>query len=288
MAEGNGNPVEAGQFLAEDGVLQENWRDNFTGEEDADLKDDTNLANVKDIRGMARTIVDGQKTIGKLSSGKGFTFIPDEHSTEKEIAEHHTKLGRPESAEGYEFDKIQVPDGIPKDEKFMTKMAETLFEGGASKTLAQKLVKGYMEYTTELAASMATEDKIANAEANKQLHDVLGSTYDASIASGKLAIEAIVRPLDSDYADTLLKEMPYDVHAARFLAKVGELVSEDPGLKEATGKTGFTPADAMTKINEIMTDPYYITDTPTDKPKNKQRHDELVAEVHKLFQVKNQ
>lgn len=280
-------PIEAGQFLGDDGVLQEDWRDHFS-EDDADLKDDINLANVKDIRGMARTIADGQKTIGKLSSGKNFTFLLDENSTDEEKAEHYTKLGRPESAEGYEFDKVALPDGIPKDDALIAKMGTALFEAGAPKSVAAAALKGYMEYITELAEKQSTEDKLANAEANQQLHTVLGSAYDTKMASANVAIEALARPIDNDFAETLKSELPYDSPAAQFMAKVGELVSEDAGLHGKPLETGFTPGDARTKAAEIInTNPYYVTDRPKDKPVNKQLHDEAVAEVKRLLEMAN-
>lgn len=281
------NPVEAGQFLGEDGAFQDGWRDlAFPGDEGEALRADPTLANIKDLRSMSNMVVSSQKTIGKMSGGRDFAILPNEQSTDEERTAFHTKIGRPSSAEGYELDKTETPEGVPKDGKFIAKMAQALFEGGASKVLGQKVAKGYMEYTTELLKTMDTEDKLANAEANKQLHTLLGSGYDTKKASWDLAIEAIARPIDNDFAETLKKETPYDVCAAQFLAKIGEMIGEDKGLKGTPSESGFTPADAMAKINEIMKDPYYVTDTPKDKPRNKQYHDELIEQVRRLFEVK--
>lgn len=286
MAEGTENPIEAGQFLGDDGVLQEDWRDHFA-EQDADLKDDPTLANVKDIRGMARTIVDGQKTIGKLSGGRNFAILPDENSPDEEKEAFYTKVGRPKSAEGYEFDKAVLPDGIPTDDALAAKMSQALFGAGASKGIGDAVKKAYIEYITELSEKMATEDKLANAEANKQLHGVLGSAYDAKMASANLAIEAFARPIDNDFAETLKNELPYDAPAAQFMIKVGELVSEDKGLKENAETTGFTPGDARAKVNEIQANPYYLSEQPADKPRNAALHKQLVEEVARLLKIAN-
>lgn len=281
-------PIEAGQFLGDDGAFQEDWRDHaFPGDEGAEIRNDPTLANIKDIRTLARQVISGESTIGKMSGGRDFTILPNEQSTPEEIAAHHTKCGRPESAEGYELNKVEVPEGIPKDEKFIAKMGQVLFDAGISKPAAGIIVKGYNEYSAELLKSMDTEDKLGNAEANKQLHTLLGSGYDKTMASAKVAIEALARPIDNDFAETLLKEMPYDVHAAQFLGKIGEMISEDSGLKGAPSVEGFTPADARAKANELMSDPYYVTDRPKDKPANKAYHDELVEKVKKLLEVAN-
>lgn len=279
--------MEAEEFLGEDGAFQENWRD-IAFEEDDALRTDPTLKNIKDIRTLARQVVSGESTIGKLSGGREFTILPNEQSTDEERSEHYTKLGRPPSAEDYELGKVQMPDGVPKDDKFIAKMGQALFEGGASKPLAQRLLKDYMEYSAESMKAMDTEDKIGNAEANKQLHTLLGSAYDTKMASANVAIEAIARPIDNDFAETLKKEIPYDVPAMQMLAKMGEMISEDPGLKGTPAVEGFTPADAREKANEIMNDPYYVTDRPKDKPANKQYHDELVEKVKKYLEVANQ
>ena len=284
MPEENENPVEASQFLGTDGAFQEGWQGLAFPDDTDPHKTNQTLANIKDIRSLARQVVSGESTIGKLRGGRDFAIIPNEQSTDDERNVFHTKLGRPPSAEEYELGK-----GVEKrDEKFITKMSQALFGAGASKSVAAAVEKGYTEYVAELAAALDTEEKLGNAEANKQLHTLLGSGYDATMASANVAIEALARPIDNEFAETLKKEMPYDVHAAQFLAKIGEMISEDPGLKGTPpSSTGLTPANAQEKINEIMKDPYYVTDTPTDKPRNKEYHDQLVEQVKRLFEVKN-
>lgn len=277
-------PIEAGQFLGEDGAFQENWRD-IAFEEGDVLRTDPTLANIKDIRTLARQVVNGESTIGKLSGGRDFTILPNEQSTDEERNKHYTKLGRPESAEGYELGKVQVPEGMPRDEKFIAKMGQVLFDAGTPKAASDVILKGYMDYGAELLKSMDTEDKLGNAEANKQLHTILGSAYDTKMASAHIAIEALARPIDNDFAETLKKEIPYDVMAAQMMIKMGEMIGEDKGLKGTPALEGFTPADAQAKANELMRDPYYMTARPKDKPMNKEYHDELVQKVKSLFEV---
>jgi len=284
-------PIEAGRFLGDDGAFQEDWRDHFS-EEDADLKDDPTLANVKGVRAMARMLVDSEKKFGRDK-----VALLTDTSTDAEKTEHYTKLGRPESVEGYEFDKIEMPDGQAMNDKFVAKMEQSLFEGGASKALAQRLAKSYMEYNAEFAQAMDTEDKLGKAEANKQLHTLLGSAYDTKIASAKIAIEAIARPIDNDFAETLIKEMLYDVHAAQLLAKVGELIGEDKGLVGKPGETGLlTPGDARAKANEVMANPYYTSEQPAarndkgeliQQPRNAALHKQLIEEVSRLLTIAN-
>lgn len=284
----NDNPVEAGQFLGDDGVFAEDWL-KVAFDEDDPLRQDRTLGNIKDIRTLAKQVVSGESTIGKLSGGRKFTFLLDENSTDEEKKEHYTAIGRPDKAEGYELDRIDVPQGVPKDDKFIAKMSQVLFDGGAPKSLSQSLVKGYMEYTAELLETMATEDKLANTTADQQLHTLLGSAYDEKMKSAFYAIEALALPIDAEFAETLKKELPYDPAAAQLFIKMGEMISSDKGLKGVPPKPDtFTPGDARAKANEVMANPYYVTEQPTDKPRNVELHNQLIEEVKKLLETANE
>ena len=231
MAE-NENPVEAGQFLGADGAFQEGWQGlAFPGDENEALRTNPTLGNIKDIRTLARQVVSGESTIGKLSGGRAFSILPNEQSTPEEISAHHSKCGRPDSAEGYEFDKVEMPDCEKRDDKFITKMSNALFGAGGSKAVGTAVAKAYMEYNAELKQTMDTEDKLANAEANRQLHTLLGSGYDATMASGNVAIEALARPIDNAFAETLKAEMQAEVQ--KVLAEV------DVSEKEIRGNKSF-------------------------------------------------
>ena len=277
--------IEASQFLTDNGELTDDWMKHFS-DEDAELRTNPTLMNMKDIRGMAKQVVSGESQIGKLTGNRAFAILPNEHSTPEEISEYHKTTGRPDTKEGYELG-AGWPDGTKVDEKFVAKISQAMFDAGASGNIGAAIKKAYGEYTTELATEMATEDKIANTKASQQLHTLLGSAYDEKMKLGNFAIQALALPIDADFAATLTKEMPYDPLVAQMMIKIGEMISEDPGLKEKVGSTNLTPGDAAAKANEIMANPYYITDQPTDKPRNKVLHDQLVQQVADLFEVKN-
>lgn len=277
--------LTAEQILGEDGAFVDNWRDEaFPGDENKAIREDSTLADTKDIRTMAQRLVNAQGQIGKLSGGRDFAIIPNEHSTPDEISEFHTKLGRPKTAAEYEYNKI--PDANPK---FVEKMETALHATGVSKTAATALAKAYGDFDAENKQAIATEGKIADAKADRAIRTKFGSTYDAEMANANLAITALAAPIDAEYAKQMAEDAKYDLNAAQFLAKVGALIAEDPGLKSATGSTKFSPTDARAKANEIMqTNPYYITETPKDKPRNKQAHDDAVQQVADLLAMANE
>jgi hypothetical protein len=277
--------LEATAILGEDGAFVDNWRDGaFPGDENKTIREDPTLANIGDVRSMARQVVDSQSQIGKLSGGRAFAILPNEHSTPDEINEFHTKLGRPKTSTEYEYGKI--PDANPK---FVEKMETALHTAGVSKTAATAIAKAYGEFSAEDSASQVTEGKIADAQADKAIRTKFGSTYDAEMENAYSVIRAIAGPIDAEYALKMAEDVKYDLNAAQFLAAIGKKFAEDPGLKDATSATGFSPTDARAKANEVMRDnPYYLTETPKDKPRNKQAHDDAVQQVADLLVMANQ
>lgn len=287
MAEGTENPVEAGQFLGDDGAFQEGWQGLAFPDDNDPHKTDPTLANIKDFRSMAKMVVSSQKQIGQLSGGREFAILPNEQSSDDERNAYHTKVGRPDAPEGYKLSGLALPEGIQKDEKFAAHMSKVLFDAGTPLTAGIKITNGYLEHIKASMDAVATQDKIDAQEANKQLRGVWGAAYDKNMALAISAANAFGGVIDAAETAALIKELPYDSFASQMLAKAGEVIAEK-GLGEPTipASGELTPADAMTKINELIKDPYYVTDRPPDKPANKAYHDELVEKVKKLFEIR--
>ena len=281
--------IEAGQVLGDDGAFQADWLDTaFPGDEHKELRENAILKDTKDVRSMARRVVDKESQIGKLTGGRDFAILPNEHSTPEEITAFHTKMGRPGTPAEYEYGKIEGANP-----KFVEKMEAALHTAGVSKTAAAAIAQAYGEFGTENAASEATEAKIADAKADKAIRDHFGSTYDAEMANANLAITALALPIDAEYAKQLFEDVKYDLNAAKFLAKIGGLVAEDPGLKSATGSANFSPTDARAKASELRNDPYFLSEQPTGSdgnlmPRNKAKHDALIKEIDDLTKMATQ
>ena len=274
--------LDFGTIVNGDGTFTDDWRDQvFPGEENADIRDNKTLSNIKDIRTLSRQVISGESQIGKLTGGRAFAILPNEHSTAEEVAEYRTKIGWPKESTEY---GLQEMDGA--DKKFAAHMEKTLHDAGAPKGVAEAVAKGYMAYAKEAEEAQATEDKIADAKEDKKIRDTFGSTYDAQIANANLAIDALAAPINAEFAAQLKKDIPFDSNAAQLFAKIGAMIAEDPGLQHQTGSAGFTPKDALDKANEIMSNnPYYITPSPAGKPYNMEAHKKALEEVQNLFNI---
>ncbi len=272
--------IKAGQVLGDDGAFQEDWREHaFPGDENKEIRENPTLANCKDVRSMAKQVIDGQSQIAKITGGREYTILPNEHSTPDEIAAHHTKLGRPAAATDYGYEKIEGANP-----EYAAKMSTALHAAGISTAQAEAISKAHGEFLVEQQKKDETEGKIKDAQGDKAIRDRLGSTYDQEMANANMAITSLVK--DEEYAKELLEDVKYDPRAQELLSKIGGMIAEDPGLSSATGNVNFSPADAKTKIQEIQdNNPYWATPDPVKLPRNVAKHEAAVAEVQALMEM---
>jgi hypothetical protein len=281
--------IEAGQVLGNDGAFQADWLDTaFPGDEHKELRENAVLKDTKDVRSMARRVVDSQSQIGKLTGGRDFAILPNEHSTPEEITAFHTKMGRPKTAAEYGYGEAE---GANKE--YAEKISNALHAAGASKSVADVLLKAQNEWVAEQKAKQEVENKIADAKGDKAIRDHFGSTYDAEMANARLTITALATKVSAEYAQELSEAVKYEPNTAKFLALVGGLVAEDPGLKSATGSANFSPTDARAKASELRNDPYFLSEQPTGPdgnlmPRNKIKHDALIKEIDDLTKMATQ
>lgn len=286
MAGENDNPVEAGQFLGNDGAFQDDWQGLAFPDDTDPHKTDQTLANIKDFRSMAKMVVSTQKQLGQLSGGREFAILPNEQSGDDEVKEYRTKIGVPETAGDYKLSEMALPEGLPKDEKLTEHMAEVLHKAGVPTKMATAIHNGYAEYIKSTLEAANTQEKLDAQEANKQLRGKLGAAYDKTLRDVAVMLNAFGGVIDAAETAELIKELPYDSFATQLLGKIAEKFGEGGLSQAAAAATGeLTPANANAEIAKIQADPYYLTDRPTDKPANKAYHDELIAKVQRLTEI---
>ena len=236
---------------------------------------------------MAKMVVSGQKQIGQLTGGRDFAILPNEQSDEAEINAFHTKIGRPETAADYKLKDLQLPEGLPKDDKLTEHMADILHKAGATGKIATAVHNGYVEYIKKTLEDADTQEKLDNAAANTELRSKLGSTYDKTLQNISAVVNAFGNVINPEETAALIKDLPNDSSAAQLLGKMAENLISEKGLSETPVPTDgqLTPGDARAKYNELMRDPYYTAISPDGKPPNQQYHDELVAKVAVLMQL---
>lgn len=258
-------PAAAPSFagiVAENGALAENWRELLPEE----IRNEPSLQNIKHFGALAKSYVHAQKAIGANK-----VAIPGKDATEEEKSSFFSAIGRPETADNYEFARAaELPQEIGFDEELMKGFREEAFRIG----LTQEQFNAAVNYEAKVvAARLAQQREAADreyAETYSKLKAQYGARCDEVIAQCNKAVQTF------GLAEVLTEHgllNNYDFIQA--LAGIGERISEsklkgDPGSAVAP--------DAASRLAEItgnLDDPYYKREHPL--------HERRVEEVNRLI-----
>ena len=203
--------------------------------------------------------------------------------TNEELKGVYTKLGAPESPEGYEFEAAQLPEGI--DDTMTDWFSTKAHELGISKDAAQQLRNEFITKQAEEYGSMVSSAQVKATDDLATLKQEFGSAFDERTSLAATALNEFggdgVKEVINQYG---LNNNPALV---KMFAEIGKLTSEGNMStdKNATPtQFGVTPAEASAKIAEKFADKAFMSRfySQTDP-----HHNDAVREIEQLYKVKN-
>jgi hypothetical protein len=237
-----------------------------------DIRSDASLAAIQDVPGLAKSYIHSQKLVGADKIA-----LPGKEATEEDWGQVFTKLGRPETIDGYELKKPDnFPEGLDYNETMLTGFKETAHKLGLLPSQVAGLHDWWNNANIEGFTASTNAQKEALEAAETALKQEYGNAYDQKLATAQTALkefggDELVKFID----DSGLGNNP---HFIKLMATVGEGMLED-GLKgNGQHSDAITPADAQKKIATIMTDktsPYHA--------RYHADHQRIVEEVQKLY-----
>lgn len=192
---------------------------------------------MKDFGGLAKQFVDSQKMIG------GSVRVPKDDAPQEEWDKFYQKLGRPESADGYQFPLPEVPHGEWNKDAVgaFKKAAHGL---GLTPRQAQGLMTMYadMERQALKQRGGATEARIGELKAE------WGEAFKNNLAIAKSATRQL---FGQKFIDMLNKTgLGDDPDLIRGMVKVGKDLMEDGVIEVGEG---FSSLDSVQdEINKVM------------------------------------
>lgn len=274
MAEEGDAGVPTGTPLApsladENGVLREGWLEVL----EEDLRNESYLQEVKDIQGMARSVVNARRMVGKDKIA-----IP---KTDEEWNEFYKIGGRPDTATDYGFVR---PDDFPEEywnQDYANAAQDIMFKFGASKQLADALRTLNIESTLVGIKAKKDTEEANYKELEEALYREWGNAFEQKKHLGNVAIEKGTNG-NEDFRARLVEKFGNEPDFIRFASNLGGKFAEHgdvaiPGVP--------TPGDIRRKIDEEMAKPSYRADYARHGI-TKQEHDRQVKLVSRLFQEK--
>ena len=127
--------------------------------------------------------IQSYRNLEKMDSGK--VKIPTAESPADEVSAFYSKLGRPETAEGYKVPK--VGEGQEVNKEFFGGMATIAHEAGMSDSQFSKMAEKYIAFEVQQREAELVEFNRYREESDRKLHETYGADYDANIELSKRA-----------------------------------------------------------------------------------------------------
>lgn len=184
------------QLYTSEGGLAENYTDLL---EQNGLGNLTNtVAKYKSADGLLKGAANLVNFAGKKVEG---VIVPNEGSTEAEIAEYRQAIGVPESPTAYELQPENMPEGMDWDSELAGEWSNVFHEAGISQEQAQQISQAYSDITSkqlEQATAKLTEGATAEMQAQEaSLKKQWGQDYNNNLQTAVDVAETVGFDMDN-------------------------------------------------------------------------------------------
>jgi len=231
------------------------------------------------IKSMS-ALVKVHETLERLNSTGSKVALPSEHASDEEWAHFYQRLGRPESAEGYE---IALPEQIEKagvlNKESLSAFREVAHKAGLTPKQASAIADYYFKEAEAGLAGVAQSQEQEMAAVVQDLEKDFGPRGSPKWKREVALAEHGARTLGIDN-ETLQKtpalaNNPVFIRAMRRVAAM----TGEPKAAGAGGEGGIG-AGAGSRLQQILKDPghpYHIAEHPA--------HKSAIAQVQELFRM---
>jgi len=268
VPEGQPAPMKFASYVDDEGNLADGWH----GILDEDLREEEpTLSRIKNIRTLAKSMVQARKMIGKDHIPK-----PNENSTDAEWEAYYKAGGMPETAADY---NITRPDDFPEemfDPQKAVEATELFHKLGLSTKQANAL------YEWDLARTKAGYEKMQQAEADAResatanLMKEWGQAYEQKKHLGNVALEQAAGG-DEGFKARIVNKYGNDPDFIKIMANLGGKFAEHGDVQIAMIPT---PMDLKDQIREFESENSAALMNAGDP-----RHNKVLEQRNRMYQA---
>jgi hypothetical protein len=193
----------------------------------AELRTNELLGGIENVNDLARKHIE---QAGKMDQA---IFKPGEGATEDDVKVYREQMGIPETAEGYEIQRPELPEGLPYDAEMEKAALEVFHKAGMSKEAAQMSMDFYNNMVIEAYKQMESDAEQARKDTKAELEKDWGDEMKPRVQKAERVMERFDK---SDFKLRLEeKGLAYDPSTYRFLNEIAQVISEDVLMKPAEG-----------------------------------------------------
>ena len=241
-----------------------------------ELREHPSLSPIKDVGNLARSYINAQRLIG--SDKVPLPVNP----TEEDLDNIYSRLGRPETAAGYE---------VPVDGNIITEEIATQYADIAhSLRLTPQQAQGVLDYyksSVEQSSQGLHEQAEKQAEQTAlELQKEWGSAFESKVTAAKDIVEQfgggdlLQMKLDDG---TLIGNHPAFIKAFAAMGDFKSTVTSEDTVSDNARTSNFTPAMAQQEVDGIMNDKshaYWNKRDPIGRQRAVDRMQELMGHIH--------
>ena len=239
----------------------------------AEYKEEKALQNFQDMKGFVKSYLHSQKLVGADKIP-----VPNKHATDEDWNEVYTRLGKPESPDGYKFNLPK--DNNKLDDNSLKAFSEQAHKLGLLPHQADGIIKYYNELANAAEVDTNSKAETSRLQAEEALRKEFGPAYNNKLNAAKNLASAT---LGSDFlSNTVLKD--------------GSKLGDNPTVVKAFADlAGKLSEDTIVKGDS----PSYMTVKEIDQQLDKIRqpgsaywdkthpnHNTAVQEAYKLQELK--
>lgn len=250
-----------------------------------DIRADASLRDIKDLAGLARSYVNGQKLLGRQGQDPtSLVAIPKAEDADAWSA-LYDRLGRPKDTAGYKLTDPTLPQGTVIDTQLRDGYLSAAHAAGMTNQQADALFKWYNETYATRATAESEAVASRRAQADQALRKDWGTAYDQNLGLARDALQHYGSNIAPGIMDELeatgLGNLPA---LAKLFAALGKNLAEDGALtgRNSGSASVLSPTEAKQQINTKMADRDFVK-VYTDK--KAPGHAEAVLAMEQLYKL---
>lgn len=222
------------------------------------------LSPYTSLEGLARSHVAAQRMIGKRI----------EDASPEDLARFHSRHGRPETADGYDFG-LPADSGGREVSGALEQAARSWFhEAGLSQHQAEVLHRHWTEFAGTHAREAEHLAEETRAAAERELRGEWGRAYERRVAAAARAVAEFGGTALAEYLDET--GLGNDPRLVRAFAGIADQIGEDSLVGEGDAEFAVAPDAARAEIARRLREPAYFDANHPD-------HAESVERMRMLF-----
>jgi hypothetical protein len=210
------------------------------------------IRDYKDVPSLVKSHVNLQTMIG---SDK--VVLPNDKSTPEQLTEFYKKWGRPETAEGYKFPPVKLPNGAEVPKEVMSHFMGVFHKAGLSQKQAEQVFSEYMNHEGTTMANRQTAIQTSQKAALEKLKTDMGDAYEEHVTAAQVLVKTFGNPeLNKWLEDTGLGN---DANFVRFFGNIAKSVMDDKAIVGGGGvQFKVSPEQAKDQITALKKDKDFV------------------------------